>query len=359
MNDKISLKWLLENIFKYFQKTKSPQALLLGGGITILAGQPLLPSFSITLPTKYGTLIGEWLPMGESSFLYPAVGIALIFIAAYLSIRKFIHEEKLNEIKRVHAMELRGLDIVGYTPLNPAVSNTKKRIVEGKNIDIRTEFSNGLLTKCLNEINQLPRDIKLWANSSSHEHTTNVLGGIMPVPFSFLAGMLLDDEHHIELWDWHRYKKQWLRLSNHDDGKRFQVTGLEDLAENTHEVILATSTSYHVDLPNIKKFQPNLPIIEATLERCDFDCHWSEDKQQALAQEFSEIIRQLKSKHVRKIHLFLAGANSLVLRLGMAYDKRNFPECIIYQYEYSSSPAYPWGIQLPTHGISQAQIVSV
>lgn len=56
---------------------------------------------------------------------------------------------------------------------------------------------------------------------------------------------------------------------------------------------------------------------------------------------------ELKGRGVQKVHLFFAGANSLVLRFGSVYDKRNLPALTVYQYESST---FTWGVNMPVAG---------
>jgi hypothetical protein len=87
------------------------------------------------------------------------------------------------------------------------------------------------------------------------------------------------------------------------------------------------------------------------------DCHWSEEKQQALARTFRDTASALSNAGLRKLHVFIAAQNSVTFRLGRSYDKRNLPPAVVYQYERSSAPPYPWGVLMPVHGIDKAQIV--
>ncbi len=54
----------------------------------------------------------------------------------------------------------------------------------------------------------------------------------------------------------------------------------------------------------------------------------------------------------------LAAPVSLSIQMVMAYDSRLMPDLIVYQYEKSISPPYPWGIQMPTHGQAHAKVFS-
>jgi hypothetical protein len=85
--------------------------------------------------------------------------------------------------------------------------------------------------------------------------------------------------------------------------------------------------------------------------------HWSEAKQSALADQFLDTLKQLDALGVQQIHLVLAAQNSVVFNLGRRYDKRNLPRVAVYQFERGEGTRYPWGIQMPVEGTTDARVV--
>lgn len=76
-----------------------------------------------------------------------------------------------------------------------------------------------------------------------------------------------------------------------------------------------------------------------------------------MAKDFTDLLGDLMAKGVKRIHLFIAAPNSVVFTLGRHLDDRLHPEVLVYQYERSASPPFPWAVKMPTHGQSVAQIV--
>ena len=76
-----------------------------------------------------------------------------------------------------------------------------------------------------------------------------------------------------------------------------------------------------------------------------------------LAQQFLEVVKKVRARGVRRIHLVMAAPNSVVFTFGRRYDKRNLPEIVVYQYERGQSPAYPWGVLMPVGGVSKPSII--
>jgi hypothetical protein len=178
----------------------------------------------------------------------------------------------------------------------------------------------------------------------------------MPVPLLVYAGFLLGDEAALTLMDWRRHEGQWSELTEADDAARFNIDPLPSAP--SEEVVVAVSASYSVDAPGIERTFGELPLVGIRLNNPVPNALWSLEKQQALGQQFLEVAAQLAGRGVKRIHLVLAAPSTLCMRIGSLYDDRNLPQLVIYQYEKSNNPPYPWGLLLPTHGITKAQIIT-
>ena len=106
----------------------------------------------------------------------------------------------------------------------------------------------------------------------------------------------------------------------------------QQIPMGTKAVAVAISVSYLVDPQAINKSLLSVPIVELTLPNRSPDNHWSEAKQQRLSKEFLAVMIRLADAGVSVIHLFLAAQNSVVFRLGRAYDKRNLPGAVSYTH---------------------------
>jgi hypothetical protein len=175
------------------------------------------------------------------------------------------------------------------------------------------------------------------------------------VPYTFLTGVLLDDEGSIVTYDWDRAQECWRLPDGEDDGAQFQVIGLDDISEMP-EVVLALGFSYPINDADLETTF-SLPTVRLTLEGMSSDGHWSQRKQNRLAQDFLEIAKRLSEKGVERIHLVLAAPNSVVFTFGRRYDKRNLPQIVVYQYQRGANPAYPWGVLMPAAGVERAHVV--
>lgn len=290
------------------------------------------------------------------------LGVFFLLLSAGMLIYDYMAEVKSNGRKRVIVVEQRGLKVTPDTPLAEAVP----RSIKGGRIsvlnDLRQRVANDYITEpqtAFDKVMRLPEAIQQHFAGQNGADVTVVYGGISPVPLTFLTGFLLDDETPATLLDWDRDAKRWRELDGTDDGDRFQVYGLDSVPEHSPEVILAVSASYKVDIPAVRKSKGDLPLVHLDLPQSSTSSNWSETKQQALARAFRETLERLEGLHVGHVHLFITAPNSLVFRLGQAYDKRLLPPATIYQYERSEAPPHPWGVTVPTHGVTAALIRNV
>lgn len=284
--------------------------------------------------------------------------IALIFFVILIvaGIVLLIIEELRLGKKRAIAVELRGLRDTTGDPLKDKIP----RNIQGRREQILVNIrrSDGRILDpedALQQVVHLPTSIAHFEAGADRSDIAYIAGGLAPVPFSFLLGVLLDDEGRVTLMDWDRNGDYWRSLDSQDDGDRFIVAGIEQIGQ-AEEIVVSVSVSYQTNMPAIIQTFVGQPIVSLTLPKLTTDGHWSEDKQSALAQKFFDTMRTLCSTSVKRVNLILAAPNSVVIRFGRIYDKRNLPALTVWQYENGQTPTYPWGVSMPVAG-NRAEIV--
>lgn len=289
-----------------------------------------------------------------------SLGIIMILLGAGGGVYDHRCEARANGRKKVIVVEQRGLKVTPDAPLDKAVPCS----IKGGRIsilhDLRQRVANDYIVDpqtAFDKVITLPQTIQQHFAGQNGADISIVYGGISPVPLTFLTGFLLDDEAPATLLDWDRDTKRWRELDGTDDGDRFQVSGLDTVPEHAPEVILAVSASYKVDMSAVHKSKGDLPLVHLDLPQGSTSSNWSETKQQALARTFRETLERLEGLHVGHVHLFITAPNSLVFRFGQTYDKRLLPPATIYQYERSEDPPHPWGVTVPTHGMTAPVLV--
>ena len=102
--------------------------------------------------------------------------------------------------------------------------------------------------------------------------------------------------------------------------------------------------------------EPTTPIVRMNLQDRSTASHWSEEKQQRLAQQFRDTVIALAAEGVGEIALFLAAPASLALRLGTVYDRRNLPRLAVNQFEQADPRKFPWMVWMPVAGAAEARV---
>ncbi|MBX9763858.1 MAG: SAVED domain-containing protein [Pseudomonadaceae bacterium] len=351
---------LWHKIVDWYTRPKTLAFKLISTGVALigvsalgdLAGDLLLKTNEVELHVRGSTSGG--LP---NAWLYTIGGLGLLVLLIGLVLAW--QDRKQIQRKRAIVMEHRGLFSID-TPLASSLPATIVGKREELIVDVREGIEDGKLTRpevALQKIVESRGDLKRRLERENLEDVVLVYGGLNAVPLTFIAGLLLDDESHIRVFDWDRAPPgRWKEIAKGgDDQKRFEV---DQRAEGTHgEAILALSVSYLVELPAIRETFGNLPLTHLKMQERSSDAHWSSEKQAALAMQFFEELKRLAACGFSRIHLVIAAPNSVVFQMGRIFDRRNLPAAIIHQFERTASPAYPWGIELPSHGVSEPTVL--
>jgi hypothetical protein len=263
-------------------------------------------------------------------------------------VRAHHREWREAESKRVVVAELRGLVDTSDRPLKDGLPKTLVGRREDCLVDVRAHLAAKPpnVEEALKELQHLRREVRRARGGSARADVTVVAGGVMHVPLQFYAGTLLDDEGHVQLYEWERTQRNWKLLAEPDSGDRFDVLGL-DGAQGGAEVVLAVSASYLVSRPDIDATFPGIPVVGLQLPRPLPNALWSEEMQAALTQQFLQTMAAFNNFGVQTVHLVLAAPFTLSFRFGMAYDQRNMPQLRCYQWERDQLPPYPWSVQMP------------
>ncbi len=316
-------------------------------------------SVGVTIPTSQGKFNFSWDSSGGSAALSWGVFIIAALIV-FLGISLIIRDIRRESRKKVVVIEARGLRDFQGQPLANSVPSSLLGRREQVVIDLRNGMDDGTILNpdvAIRRLASLPADIARRCDGLDRSDLSFVLGGLAPVPFLFLLGVIVDDESRTLIMDWDRKQHSWRALTDEDDGNRFTVTGLDAINTGVKRVALCVSASYDVFDADVQMVETDVPIIKAELVGRNIHSHWSEVKQQQLAQQFLDIVMLLARQGVVEISLFLAAPASLSLRFGTIYDKRNLPRIEVNQYEQRDPKKFPWLIRMPVAGLPDAELV--
>lgn len=290
-------------------------------------------------------------------YLAAAIAFAMIITGCILVWR----DEQRERRKLLIVIEVRGLH---NGPDSPA-KHVIKRAFKGQRASILVDFrpqQSGELVNPLLMLDRIRGMMLQLTSAISGRDLSDVsvaAGGLAAVPAMFLIGMRLEDESRVERYDWNRDVAEWKVIDGLDDGNRPAPLSIPFIPQTQQEVVLAVSASYAVDEVAIAATFSGLPIVRLAAAKMQTNAFWSEAAQQSFAAEFRDALQKMGRHQIKRIHLVLAAPASLTLRLGANYDERLHPELVVYQYEKSSTPPYPWGVLLPNHGTTEPTILNV
>lgn len=351
----------LDRIVDWATRERHIERKLLYGGLVCLA--PLGFGLSLSLAAKvfgYGATISALPSLPEFvQWLLAVVGALAISVAAFIAFARFRHDRADLDRRRVVVIEQRGLRDTTDTPLIDAIPRT----IPGRRlsliVDLRDRIKDGVVTNpevALERLTGLPKTLEQMRGNTDPADVSVVYGGLSPVPFTFLAGLLLDDESRITVMDWDRSSDCWRALNGSDDDASFSISGFDQIQAGSKDVAIAVSVSYRIDVSSVQKAAVGAPVVELDLSPRSTDGHWSEEKQQRLAQDFLAAAIRIADSGAATIHLFIAAPNSVVFRFGRIYDKRNLPRVLVYQYQKGRDIEHPWAVEMPVHDLLQPAI---
>lgn len=197
------------------------------------------------------------------------VGLLLVVWGLIWESHRYRAEQRRLVTKKVVVVETRGLRDTSGTPLIEAIPSNLEGPRDNVLVDIRQRVKDGEIVApeaALEDLISLPSNLRMRSNGLDRRDSTLVYGGLAPVPFTFLAGVLIDDEGAVVILDWDRHAEAWRRLDESDDGNRFSSSGLDSLQAGTPEVALAVSVSYRVNTDDVRAKVGRIPIATLSLE---------------------------------------------------------------------------------------------
>jgi hypothetical protein len=299
---------------------------------------------------SFGT--GQGLPLWFTLVLAGA-GLILIVIGVIVLVSEHWRERR----RRLVVIEMRGLHASPDSPavdkVVPAFRGDRRHLL----LDFRPQGQDARVSPdyLLERVTSMKGTLQSLVDGADKRDVQVAIGGMAAVPALFLAGMIIDDESLVHLYDWDRSAKCWRAIDGPDDFVRFLP--IEELppAGAASEAVLVVEASYTVNQKDIAaSFPISWPVVRLRIDMPLADRFWSEQKQAALAVQFRDAVQQLSAIGISRLHLVVAAPASLSVRLGMCYDRRLFPDAVVYQFEKGLSKPYPWGLQMPTVGSSAA-----
>lgn len=355
---------LLKRVIDFALRPRNVGLRLVAGGVAILIAAAA-GGFAFDLAyvdpdngTRLSFKSGEGAP---ALVLWTAVGVGVVLasVGALIAIYDFIITRRREAKKTIVIVELRGLHSGPNSSPTPAAIGLSPIGAQNVLIDFRPQAEGKLVDPdiAVHKLDALKPTIAAAITGRDEADVTVAIGGLAATPVLFLAGVLMDDEAHVLLYDWDREQRAWRSLDGMDDGQRVLPVNYSTLRVGAKRAVLALSLSYAVDEDALRRrFGAEAAIVHMRLDEPRVNQFWSTAKQEAITKSFIEAVQQLLHRGVQRLDLVIAAPASLSIRLGMAYDKRLLPSVAVHQFEKSTAAGYPWALRMPTHGFARAVV---
>jgi hypothetical protein len=351
------LLWAFKRFVEYFTRVRTFEMNGLWWSAAILAAtygiQATLTigAFKAVIGDTEVLESGQWI-LGTVRLVSLVAFAACLVVGLWKALNGIIRESR----KKVVCLESRGLLADNTAQLLQQLPRGWGYAHDQSTLELRQSDTGDVFDPAplIEDIYRATANIRERCAGYDPRDLTVVYGGRSRVPFTFLLGLLIDDLGKINVMDWDRHDSSWRQLDEEDDGDRFTVCGLDTVAD-TSEVVLAVGVSYKPRQDLIQRTFSH-PIVTMMLTAVSSENHWSQRKQNELAKQFLQTAKDLGAIGVRKIHLVLPAANSVVFRLGRAYDIHCLPQLAVYHFDSPRAEnPYPWGVVMPVGDAEKEQ----
>lgn len=214
------------------------------------------------------------------------------------------------------------------------------------NIECDRFYQNGTVIdpqEMLRKTESIRESIENNTRKTNPKHLKLYYGGLVQVPFAFLAGTIFTNMQAVEVYDWDRVNKKWYYLKNSKKPKT-QIDIKEPNSKVINKIAIEIAISYNIDRKNTLDAVGDIPILKIQALEINRDNCSDIESQKYVAEEFHKILD--KYSFLDEINIFVAAQNSMVFNLGRQVSKRVHPKILVWQYERNSKQKNPWAIKM-------------
>lgn len=139
------MKWIVSQVVEVLKIRASFAGILVRAGAGIIIAITVALVISISIPTKYGSLVFSIFPDGEPPYWLYGVALLLIVCGLIVGFRKELRDERESERRMLLAVELRGLQENSDTPLVDYIPKKAIGRRESLIVDIRKFIDGGVV----------------------------------------------------------------------------------------------------------------------------------------------------------------------------------------------------------------------
>ena len=167
----------------------------------------------------------------------------------------------------------------------------------------------------------------------------------------------MSNTYHVDVWDYNRNAKNgknWYKVEGYADANRPIIDRSNYVPDQ--DVCLLMSISHPVSIAQVRAKFAYPSYIDIKLPKIKYDSMSSIEKLKDFEMEFAELLKNLATNGVERVHIFCAAQSSFNFSMGRQVT-RNHPAIIVYEYDISHPEKYPWGLLFNTKDITSPAII--
>lgn len=283
-------------------------------------------------------ILFEWSTNGDEtlSVLIALIGL-IILVSQIIDDRK----NKAIIIQHTGIAEIPTMDIDRARPFWEKVF--KATIIH---IECERFYNNGIVKdpqEMLKKTESIKESLENHTRKTNPSYLKLYYGGLVQVPFAFLAGTIFTNTQVVEVYDWDRINKKWYYLKSLKKSI-IQLDIEEPKNKIKNKIAIEIEISYAINRKHTLDVVGNMPILKIKVQKVERDNCSNIESQKHVAEEFHKILD--KYSYVDEINIFVSAQNSMVFNLGRQVSKRVHPKILVWQYENKNTLKNPWAVEI-------------
>lgn len=273
---------------------------------------------------------------GPLSIILFLVGLTILILQIMDDLKK-----KAIIIQHTGIAEIPTMDIDSARPI-------WEKVFKPNPIHIECErfYSNGIVKdpqEMLKKTESIKESLENNTRKTDPKHLKLYYGGLVQVPFAFLAGTIFTNTQAVEVYDWDRINKKWYYLKS--SKKSIIKLSVEKPRNKVKDSIaIEIEISYDINRKNTLDVVGDMPILKIKAQEAAKDNCSNIESQKHVAEEFHKILDEYN--YVKEINIFVAAQNSMIFNLGRQVSKRVHPKILVWQYENQNTVKNPWAVKI-------------
>ncbi len=245
------------------------------------------------------------------------------------------------------------IHVLGHSTLGKSQFKLNEEAMESSNLKIEEldlvedikiiENDFGALKYAINKQDNFIKNFRYKINNNDEY----AYMGVAHTPLILRAGYHIGDETKFTIFHKKRNYNYYEELNNSELFTPIRIDK-EDIKDNHKELIVAISTTFHIQDNQLSIFHSeNKNIIKFKTDELGFDVITSKKQvEEYIGFILKEIRKVVTREDIIKIHMVISSSVAFTFAIGQALSSNYDREVIAYHFDINNPKIYPWGISL-------------